>query len=237
MRPLLPLCSGPLPLRSGLLPLLLRLSLLFCLGLLHGCGTPPPAPQLYHLRIEPPPEAQPKPPSESPPSALQRTTAAAPAVTARPLVLQLMNPVRLPELLDHSELLLPQGQAGLQALASHRWAEPLRDAVPRLLRHDLARVLGEAQVWSSPLPAGVVATRQLRLEVLSLQANAQRSAVELSARYVLSHPLGSTPAQIQTLHIQAASTGSTPDALVAAHRLALWQLAQSLARAVVQAGP
>lgn len=208
------------------LPLSLPLSVARWLPLsaalmMSACGTPPPAPQLYHLRIDAPTAA---------------TALGTPAeVAARPLVLQLMSPVRLPELLDHSELLLPQGQAGVQALTSHRWAEPLRDAVPRVLRHDLASLLGEAQVWSSPLPSGVVATRQLRVELLSLQANAERSGVVLSARYVLSHPLGTSAPQSQTLQIQAASTAPTPDALVAAHRLALWQLAQSLAGAVVRA--
>lgn len=215
--------AGRLPLLAGgWLPLLARGWLPLAAALMmSACGTPPPAPQLYHLRIDAPAAA----------TAL-RTPA---EVAARPLVLQLMSPVRLPELLEHSELLLPQGQAGVQALTRHRWAEPLRDAVPRVLRHDLASLLGEAQVWSSPLPAGVVATRQLRVEVLSLQANAERSGVLLSARYVLSHPLGTSAPQTQTLQIQAASTAPTPDALVAAHRLALWQLAQSLASAVVRA--
>ena len=73
--------------------------------MMSACGTPPPAPQLYHLRID------------APATALATATALrTPAeVAARPLVLQLMNPVRLPELLEHSELLLPQGQAGVHA--------------------------------------------------------------------------------------------------------------------------
>ena len=205
------------PVLSFSLSLCLSSSLSLCLAwVLSGCGTPLPPPQLYHLRID------------TPSAVPTRSDVAAPA-----LVLQLMNPVRLPELLEHSELLLPQGQAGVQALASHRWAEPLRDAVPRLLRHDLAHLLGDAQVWGSPLPAGVLPTRQLRVEILALQANAERNAVNLSARYVLSHPLGSTPPLTQTLQLQAPSAATTPDALVAAHRLVLWQLAQALASVVV----
>ena len=59
--------------------------------------------------------------------------------------------MRLPEVLERDALLMPQGQAGLEALQGHRWAEPLRDAVPRLLRQDLATLLGEARVWSAPI--------------------------------------------------------------------------------------
>ncbi len=188
-----------------------------CAALLLGaCAAPAPPPQLYQLRSAPP--VAPVVPRAAVPSTL---------------VLQLVSPVRIPELLEHTGLLLPQGQAGLQALASHRWAEPLRDAVPRVLRQDLAALLGEQRVWASPLPPGVNATRQLRLEVLELQANTQRSGVRLQVRYAITHPSGMSPAQARTLLIEAPSADTTPDALVAAHRLALWQLAQALADAVV----
>ena len=51
-------------------------------------------------------------------------------------------------------MLLRQGAASLQPLGAARWAEPLRDAVPRLLRQDLATLLGPAQVWSAPPATG-----------------------------------------------------------------------------------
>lgn len=48
--------------------------------------------------------------------------------------------VRLPELLDRDELLVGEGSAGLRPLPEARWAEPLRDALPRLLADDLWRL-------------------------------------------------------------------------------------------------
>jgi uncharacterized lipoprotein YmbA len=146
-------------------------------------------------------------------------------------VLQLMLPVTLPEMLERDALLLPQGQAGVQALAGHRWAEPLRDAVPRLLRQDLAALLGDARVWLAPLPAGVAVTRQLRVEVLALQVSADRAAVALQARWTLSDPSGRTPPVVQNTQFTVPSAGSEPDAWVAAHRLALWRLAEQVAQA------
>jgi uncharacterized protein len=169
-----------------------------------ACGTPTPAPQLYHLRAAPP--------------------VAVKAVTTRHTV-QLMAPVRVPELLDRSELLLPQGQAGLQPLASHRWAEPLRDAIPRLLQQDLTALLGDQRVWVAPLPAGTGITRQLRVEVLSL----------LQARYTLADlgSSGSSAAPLaSTLTIEVPSAGPEPDALVSAYRLALWRLSERIASAL-----
>lgn len=46
----------------------------------------------------------------------------------------------LPELLDRDEILVVEGSAGLRPLPEARWAEPLREALPRLLAEDLWRM-------------------------------------------------------------------------------------------------
>jgi len=180
-------------------------------GLLAACASPAPPPALYQLRGEPP-----------------ATVQAVPGVQ----VLQLLLPVALPEAVQRDALLLPQGQAGLQALAGQRWAEPLADAVPRLLRQDLAALLGEARVWVAPLPAGVAITRQCRVEVLNLLATPDRSAVVLQARWTLSDPSGRSAPVVQTTQISVPAAGPDVDALVSAHRLALWRLAEQVALVV-----
>lgn len=48
--------------------------------------------------------------------------------------------VALPELLDRDEILVAEGGAGLRPWPEARWAEPLRDALPRVLADDLARL-------------------------------------------------------------------------------------------------
>ena len=144
--------------------------------------------------------------------------------------MQLLLPVAVPDVLSRDALLVPQGQSGVQALAGHRWAELLQDAVPRLLRQDLAVLLGQNRVWVAPVPAGVAVTRQLRVEVLALQVSADGTGVALQARWTASDPSGRTPPQVQVTQITAAATAATPDAWVAAHRLALWRLAEEVAQ-------
>jgi len=46
----------------------------------------------------------------------------------------------LPELLDRDEILVAEGGAGLRPLPEARWAEPLREALPRVLGEDLWRL-------------------------------------------------------------------------------------------------
>jgi uncharacterized protein len=187
---------------STLVPLLL-------VALLGACASPNPPARLVQMRAPPP-------------------VAAPAAINAG--VWQLMLPLRLPDYLDRDAILVPQGQAGLAPLPGQRWAEPLRDSVPRLLRADLATLLGEARVWSSPLPPGVVAPRQLRIEFLAFESNAEQSAVQLSARWSLSDATAATaaPRAGRVMFSVPVLAGSGVDGLVAAHRLALWQLAQAL---------
>lgn len=200
--------------------LVLHLAALSLAGLLAACASPAPPPALYQLRSAPPV------PVPVPVSVSVQT------VAAPQQVLQLLLPVALPEALQRDALLLPQGRAGVQALAGHRWAEPLADAVPRLLRQDLAALLGEARVWAAPLPAGITITRQCRVEILSLMATPDRATVVLQARWTLSDPTGRNATAVMTTQISAPSAGPDVDALVSAHRLALWRLAEQVAQTV-----
>jgi uncharacterized lipoprotein YmbA len=178
-----------------------------------GCATPSPPAQLYQLRSEPP------------------AAVAAPSPAPLGPSLQLLG-ASVPELLERDAILVSQGLSGVVALSGHRWAEPLRDAVPRLLRQDLALWLGVPQVWASQLPAGVGVQRQLRIELLTLQADAGRSAVVLQARWTLSDPRGVAPAVTRSESVSAPTQGSDVDSVVAAHRVALWRLAERVAAGI-----
>lgn len=147
---------------------------------------------------------------------------------------QLMAPVALPGHLDRDALLLPQGSASLRALGQVRWAEPLRDAVPRLLRLDLSQALGST-VWSAPLPPGLLPTRQLRVELLALDVGADGRSVRLQARYSVADAQGRTAPRAGDIRLDVAAADSSVDALVAAHRQAVAQLATQLAAQVTAA--
>lgn len=193
---------------------LLRRDLLGHAGLLlalGGCanGPPAPPPRYYRLRIDLPVAAPPRPA----------------ATTALAETWQLVGGVKLPEHLDREPLWMPFGASGLQPLEGHRWAEPLRDAVTRLLRHDLEALRGPGTVWAGSPPGGP-AGRQLRVELLQLEPRDDRRSVLLAARWSLTRT--GAPVQVQEARLESPSPSTEPDALVAAHRLAIWQLAERI---------
>jgi uncharacterized lipoprotein YmbA len=187
---------------------------------LGGCAMAPPAPlRLLHLPATPSGAAE----TAAPP---------APAATAAGPRWQLMSPVAVPDYLDRDTLLRADGATGLRALPGVRWAEPLRDAVPRVLRDDLARLLGEGQIWSAPLPPGLQPTHQLRVAVLALHARSD-GHVLLAARWTLSATDGRSAPHSQRVELLSApgSAADDADALALAHRQLLWRLAQAIAAA------
>jgi uncharacterized lipoprotein YmbA len=197
-----------------------RLALLLAsllLGVLGGCASPAPNPTYYVLKSEPPV-----------PHTLQENQTAAPW--------QLVLPVRLPDYLDRDGLLLPQGNNAVQASSQHLWAEALSSSVPRVLMQDLRSLRGAGSVWTAPL-GGAVVRGQLRVELLALDVNARADGVSLQARWstqaqaAAGAPLPQPAAHAVQLNVP--STGTDAAALVAAHRLALWQLAQAIARTLL----
>ncbi len=177
--------------------------------LLAGCGTSPPL-RLYRLPLDGP--------------------GAAPMAGAGSAQTWELAATRLPEYLDRDMLVLAHGDTSMQMLEGDRWAEPLRDSVPRVLQHDLALLRGAGRVWGSPAPAGVTVDRILRIELLELHADALRGRMRLQARWWFSDPRAPAvaPTQDDAL-VELPLAGSGGADIAQAHRAALWQLARRIA--------
>ena len=208
-----------LPVRPATVSPSRRAALLAALaGGLSACSTP--LPPVSWLRL-PADGADPISPIGPIEASAQRPGPAGP-------VWQLMAPVGLPGHLDRDALLVPQGAAGLQPLGGARWAEPLRDAVPRLLRSDLSRTLG-TPVWTAPLPPGVKPTRQLRVDFGALDVTPDGRGVSLQARWSVADPSGATAPRVADAAFVIAAGGADAQALATAHRQAVQQLARRIA--------
>ena len=198
------------------------------LALLAGCAGAPVPPTIW-LRLPAEPPSQ---PAAAATTAAPMPTTAATAPPAAAEVWQLVQPLSLPANLDREVLFVPQGSANslVRPLAGARWVEPLRDAVPRLLREDLVRRIGGQPLWVAPLPPGVVPTRQLRVEIVAFEIGADGKALLTRARWSLADARGG---RVPTVHEATFGTpaGSATDAeaWAVAHRLAIATLAARIA--------
>ena len=189
-------------------------------SLLAACSSTSAPQRWYRLPSEPPA-------GEAAPRAAAGATVAA--------LWELAPALPMPELLSRDTLLVEEGAAGIRLLHGHRWAEPLRDALPRLLRHDLA--LFVPGLWTGPtgpaapnMPVG----GRVQVELLALQGSLSRRQVSVAARWVVTTGVSTEPgtrASPRSYRIDDTVpwTDASVESLVVAQRLAMWRLAQRIA--------
>jgi len=195
---------------------------------LAGCAGSP-APATIWMRLS----------TEAPALAAGGTGPACPAVSAPAApgeAWQLMLPVVLPGHLDRDALFVPQGASGawVRPLEGARWVEPLRDAVPRVLREDLMRALGGQVVWWPPLPPGVLPTRQLRAEFVAFEIGADGRALTTQVRWTLADARGARAPAVHEARIATPVAGpGGAEGWALAHRLAIAELSCRIAATLV----
>ncbi len=196
-------------------------SLACAVGALAACSTSAPQ-RWYRMHSE-------APPGESAPRTVDVAVASA--------IWALSSSLPMPELLERDTLLVEEGSATIRLLHGHRWAEPLRDTIPRLLRQDLARFV--PGLWIGQAAPGASAAGVVQVELLALQGSLTRRQVLLSARWsVQAGDPGDTGARrvqrtYQTEELVPWTTPS-PETLVMAQRLAMWRLAGRIAESLPQ---
>jgi uncharacterized protein len=182
-------------------------------GVLAACSSSPSAPLRWYRLPSEPPAGEPAP-------------RAAAGAASGAVVWELMPALPMPELLGRDTLLVEEGEAGIRLLHGHRWAEPLRDALPRLLRDDLARFV--PGLWTGPAAPNVATAGRVQVELLALQGNLPRRQVALAARWVVTSG-ASAPPRAYRADETVPWTDVSPESLVVAQRVAMWRLAQRIA--------
>ena len=87
-------------------------------------------------------------------------------------------PVTLPELVDRPQLVFNTASYRVQILETHRWAEPLKSAIPRMLADNLSRLLGSERVASYPQSAFSNADFRVMVDILRFESTADTVLLE-----------------------------------------------------------
>jgi uncharacterized lipoprotein YmbA len=138
-------------------------------------------------------------------------SAPAPAAASAPSAGTLsifVGPVTIPEDVDRTPLVLRSGPNQVEILDAHRWAEPLKSAIPRVIAEGLMRELNTPRVFAARQGASQPVDYRVAVEVRrfesSLDSGATIDAVwtvtsakggSRSGRSVLGEPAGSRDLQ------------------------------------------
>jgi|SRR3989339_1290545 len=87
--------------------------------------------------------------------------------------------ITLPEMVDRPQLVVRGEGSRVNILEMHRWAEPLKRGIPRLLAENLSRLLGSNQVSTYSRSAVSEADYRIFVDVLRFEAAADSVTVDI----------------------------------------------------------
>jgi hypothetical protein len=150
------------------------------------------------------------------------------AVAAVPAVA--VGPVTLPEVVDRPQLVVRVAANRVEILETHRWAEPLKSEIPRLIAENLRRLLGSNMVSSYLQHAGVDADYRLLVDIQRFESS-PGEAVIVEAVWSLRRAAGGAPKTGRSL-VREPVDAAGYDPLVAAYGRALLAVSRDLATAI-----
>ena len=141
-----------------------------------------------------------------------------------------VGPVTVPEAVDRTAMVLRTGPNSVDIDDTHRWAEPLKSAIPRVLAEVLMRELGTPRVMASRAgtPSGV--DFRVAVEIQRFDSSLDRGAT-LDALWTVTPAKGGAARTGRTL-AQEPAASRDPAGVAAAHSRALERLGRDIAAAL-----
>lgn len=141
-----------------------------------------------------------------------------------------VGPVSLPEVVDRPQLVMRVAANRVEILETHRWAEPLRSEIPRVIAENLGHLLGSSRVASYLQHSGSDVDYRVLVDFQRFESS-PGEAVTVEAAWSLRRTTGGTPRTGRSLVREpVAAVGYDP--LVAAYGRALLAVSRDLATAI-----
>jgi len=159
------------------------------------------------------------------PGAQAETAAAATAVPAVSV-----GPITLPEVVDRPQLVVRVAANRVEILETHRWAEPLKSEIPRLIAENLRRLLGSSRVSSHLQHAGADADLRVLVDIQRFESS-PGEAVTVEAAWSIRRATGGVQKTGRSL-VREPVDAIGYDPMVAAYGRALHAVSRDLAGAI-----
>ena len=137
-----------------------------------------------------------------------------------------VGPVMVPEAVDRPSMVIRTAPNQVDISDAHRWAEPLKAGIPRVVAEGLMRELGTGRVTATRVGANQPADFRVAIEVQRFDSSPAEGAT-LDAHWTVT-PAQGKPRSGRTTLTEAANPPD-PAGLAAAHSRALARLAKEIA--------
>jgi len=139
-------------------------------------------------------------------------------------------PITLPEMVDRPQMVVRADGSRVEILDMHRWAEPLKRGIPRLMAENLSRLLGSVRVSAHPGNGAGEADYRLFVDITRFESTADSVTVEAS--WTIRRPAQGYQKTGRSQVVEPCG-GEGYEALVAAYNRALAALSRDMAQAII----
>ena len=152
-----------------------------------------------------------------------------PAASESSLVIY-VGPVAVPDSVDRWPMVLHNSANAVDLTEEHRWAEPVKTAIPRVVGEHLMRLLNTPRVMWSRLGTSLDVDYRVALEVQRFDSSLQDGASVEVLWTITGKRAGGVRSGRSSVHEPA--TAATPEGVAAAHSRALAHVAADIAAAI-----
>jgi uncharacterized lipoprotein YmbA len=139
-------------------------------------------------------------------------------------------PITLSELVDRPQMVVRLDGTQVDILEMHRWAEPLKSGIPRLLAENLSRLLGSAQVSTYSQNIATEVDYRIFVDIPRFESTAD--SVTVDALWTIRRPTQGSQ-KTGRLQVHEPRGGEGYEALILAYNRALAAVSNDIARAIL----
>ena len=149
-----------------------------------------------------------------------------------------VGPVAVPDSVDRAPMVLMNSANNVDLSEEHRWAEPLKAAIPRIVGEHLMRLLGTTRVMSSRVGTSVDIDYRVALEVQRFDSSL-RDGAAIDVLWTITGRRAPAGGRSGRSDVREPTQSATPEGVAAAHSRALARVAADIAAAIrtLPAGP
>jgi uncharacterized protein len=154
---------------------------------------------------------------------------AVPPASADSLVV-FVGPVAVPDAVDRAPMVLSNSANQVDLPEDHRWAEPLKHAIPRVVAEHLMRLLDTPRVMASRLGTSLEVDYRVALEVQRFDSSLTQGA-SIDVLWTISGKRAPGGWSGRS-SVREPASAATPEGVAAAHSRALARVAADIAAAI-----
>jgi len=143
-----------------------------------------------------------------------------------------MGPMQIPEYLDRPQIVKRVNDNEVVPSEFHRWAEPLKKMVPRIIAANLSALLNTDHIYTYPKQTLFKTDYYLVVDLLRLDNDGKGDAV-LVARWAVSRSGSDDVLTIEKKEYRESPTGDDYGTFVALHSRNIEKLSRDIAEAIV----